>query len=356
MRQFLDTDRTHFIEQAMAALKGDLDTPGRVYLVRLLAPDDLALERITDPNEFTETQAVELVRRIMALDPAVDVRLVRLLLTEDRDPLIADPWHASRVLEVVGRVSNGQRLLALLTALARHRDPRVRSKATLLMGRFNQNLRWVEHRLAEQDARIRANAVESVWGVDVADVARVLKTAATDSHHRVVANAAVGLHRTGDLVSIALIEAMFAHQADQFRAAAAWAMGETGDPRFLPALGEGCKDEAGPVRRNALRARIRIRERLARIEQMSPLRVTAEFAGDNLKVEVRSSEGRVLDSLPATAFVVSHEGSPVEISAVQFENCPQWPSYALSLGTGTRDGSLIVNVYTDGGAGRRTVH
>jgi len=46
---------------------------------------------------------------------------------------------------------------------------RIRSKVALVIGRVSHNGKWAESRLADPDARVRANAVESMWDVDTAE-------------------------------------------------------------------------------------------------------------------------------------------------------------------------------------------
>ncbi len=64
----------------------------------------------------------------------------------------------------------------------------------------------------------------------------VFERAAEDPHHRVAANALVGLYQQGDPASVAGLAGMIRRPDLASRAAAAWAMGRIGDPRFIPLL------------------------------------------------------------------------------------------------------------------------
>jgi hypothetical protein len=315
LRELQDDRRGNFVDHALRALRELPESPESTHLLRLVMDDARILERIADPNFLSAADAIQLARRMQAVDPATEVRLLRLLQT-GAGPATPDPWRATRILEILDAVSSGARIHTVLPALLRHSDPRVRSKAALLIGRVNQNLHWLEQRLADSDSRVRANAIESMWGVDSPEARELFLAAASDRHYRVAANAIVGLHRAGDLISARIVRAMARHADPQFRSAAAWAMGETGDPRFLPVLACTPDESQGAVRRNVLRATVRIRKRIAVLREQPPFRVTVHLSGHQLEAHVRR-RGITLDQLPPTAFVVTNGNECVEMVSVQ---------------------------------------
>ena len=63
-----------------------------------------------------------------------------------------------------------------------------------------------------------------------------------------------------------MLESMGRNPSTAFRASAAWAMGEAGDLRFAEQLRKMVRKETGSVRRNALRALVRLR-RATRTEE-----------------------------------------------------------------------------------------
>jgi HEAT repeat protein len=144
-----------------------------------------------------------------------------------------------------------------------HPDPRVRSKAALLVGRSNKNHKWVKDRLAEADPRVRANAIESLWGSDSDGSRAVFWTALGDDDDRVVGNAILALYRMGDPASIQLLLQLIAHPEIPFRVTGVWAMGETGDPRFMPMLARMIAEQVRELRANAFRAMAKIKKAIA---------------------------------------------------------------------------------------------
>lgn len=157
---------------------------------------------------------------------------------ETRDP------GADELLEPISKI----------VQLFRDPDPRVRSRAALLAGRYAAHRSFVEKRLNDHDARVRANAVESLWGLKHDFACETLARALWDSSHRVRANAGVGLHIAKDPNAREVLARESKHAASAARKAAAWAMGRTGDSQFRAILDELERDPDEGVRRAAQRA------------------------------------------------------------------------------------------------------
>ncbi len=141
-------------------------------------------------------------------------------------------------------------------------DVRLRSSLALAWGRLaklaGEGAVWLE----DEDPRVRANAVESLWGRCDSQAVQIFTEKLDDPHHRVAANAAVGLYLAGRTESFLALWNMARHADSSRRAAAVWAIGRTGDARFLPLLGELRRMKAAPVSllRNIVLARERIRQ------------------------------------------------------------------------------------------------
>src|SRR5260370_38526584 len=174
-----------------------------------------------------------------------------------RDGAVSDSKNAAieRILELLEVVSPSARIVSPLAHLMRDPNPRLRAGAALLIGRRVQNSRLAEECLRqERDARVRANAVESQWGASGASAGEMLWSAAKDPNNRVMGNALLGLYRLRDQGALAPILNMAADTRPLFRATAAWTMGQTADPRFLPALEKLARDLYASVPNNAAKA------------------------------------------------------------------------------------------------------
>jgi HEAT repeat protein len=165
-----------------------------------------------------------------------------------------------RVLDVLNEISAGPRLLLILNQLTHHRDPRIASKAVMLMARRVGNNQWVKNRLDSGDARLRASVVEGLWGVNTAAARKTLWASLEDESNRVVGNALLGLHMLGEPMAGELVRAMLEDKRPPFRWTAAWVMGKTGRDEFVELLQRSLGDGEKAVRHAARRALIAIRQ------------------------------------------------------------------------------------------------
>lgn len=243
------------------------EAPVRNFVAGLMAGHQGLPRILADPAAMSLEAAVGLARCIARSDPMLDSRLARWLLRglgSHSDPEAADPARILRILDILAAISDNRRTVAVLVQLLRHQHPRVRSKAALLAGRSLKSGQWAQQWLTETDPRLRANIIESLWGVEGPGVVEALKIALRDPNNRVVGNAVVGLYMLGDPTAGDLLVEMARHKSASFRATAAWAMGFLEDPQFLPTLGAMMKDPEPLVRRNVLRALARIKKATSR--------------------------------------------------------------------------------------------
>ena len=137
-------------------------------------------------------------RAAKRVDPMIDVALARSLADSaigDGAVHIADP---ARLMEILCEIADAGRIMPSLMRLLRHPNANLRSKAVKMIGRGSRSAKWVMGRLSESDPRIRANAVESLWGVDTPEARTLLNFAASDANNRVVGNALLGLYYLGE--------------------------------------------------------------------------------------------------------------------------------------------------------------
>ena len=199
------------------------------------------------PENFEHKALVQLCRLMMRIDMRFDIRLVSALAGDsdlDRDSFL-------RILSVLDETSPGGRLTLTLTRVLRDSDPLVAAKVERLLNRRVASPMLVQRQLGSENARTRANAIESLWGVDSLHTRRCLDLAAKDSNNRVVGNALVGLYMLKDATAAPRIRRMASHPAPEFRTTALWVMGKTGDPAFKPQIANARSDADERVRRMA---------------------------------------------------------------------------------------------------------
>ena len=258
--RLLERDPTAFQEGVVHLLRSDIGPRAIEFIVELLVSRGRLFDMLRR-RSLTRDEAVEVARTAIRIDPKADLDLARRLAAEA--PTLSSS-AATRLLDVLGEVSDGKRLLPSLLLLLRASDARVRSKVVLMMARTNRSVDWARKRLADPDPRMRASAVEGLWGNPSGDALDLLKSAARDANNRVAANALYALYELDDEWTIAELLRMGNSDVPMFRASAAWAMGETADPRFAGALERMKDDPKDIVRRRAIAAQ----ERMHRMESL----------------------------------------------------------------------------------------
>jgi len=247
-----------FLQIALRLIESEPDCPGRRLLARMLLRDAKTIPTITDPGALGRENAIRVSKRLMAADSCFDVALARQLPDRDGETARLEGKSAERALDILDEVSPGVRINHLLAHLAESSDRHIASKATLLVGRRIQNMAWIERRLSSADPRIRANLLESIWGLDAPEARRALMDRLDDENNRVVGNAIMGLFLL-EKIDIAQGVSSLLRQPAPFRATAAWIMGQTCHRDFTASLRQLMRDAAPEVRRAALQSLFSLR-------------------------------------------------------------------------------------------------
>ncbi|MGA2272834.1 MAG: HEAT repeat domain-containing protein [Bryobacteraceae bacterium] len=322
IEELLGNDPDVFYRGALEVLRTQEQSRGLRFLVGLLVSNDLLEPLLCEPSLRVEQAAVA-VRMAIQLDHMVELSLARHLaegVTAGTHPLLAA--NASRLLDILSRVSDGTRILPSLSRLLHSTDAGLRSKAALIMGRSNHSAVWVQSHMSDADPRLRANAIEGLWGVETEEARDLMLASLRDASNRVVGNALYGLYAMGESASLAETIKLAAHPAAVFRATAAWVMGETGDSRFRNTVAQLLRDPHPMVRSRALWSLARIKAATARAATGQPWRVSslmletmaaASAAGPKLtrRLQVSVAAAGSAASLRAIHFMLSEDGQPV---------------------------------------------
>jgi hypothetical protein len=252
------------------------------FMASLLLRQNSIFQRLSDPGPIAMERAHVVFGRLIALDPSFDVKMAKMLpdRTGINHSVALEGLRAARAIEVLDAGSKGRRLLPVLSHLAESRDPRLRAKAMLFVGRRIQSPGWAEKQLEHKDPRIRANAVESLWGLDTLPARELLHRCVNDSASRVAGNSLIGLYLVGEPGILEEVSSMSAAANERFRATAAWSMGRIGNSLFVPDLTTLVRDEDQLVRGTALRSLIGIRR-----EEAKAAAVAAEEAAHTIAKE-----------------------------------------------------------------------
>jgi HEAT repeat protein len=159
--------------------------------------------------------------------------------------------HVMRLVPILGDYAP---LLPWLRTLSQQADERVKSCAIKLLCEVRPHKVLIGRQMHDANPRVRANVVEALWNWDDGAAAEVFEAATADVHHRVVANALVGLYLNGDPTALRRMIKLCQSPDAGFRAAMAWSLGAIGDKRGAPVLQCLSKDRSGMVRKRALRS------------------------------------------------------------------------------------------------------
>jgi hypothetical protein len=212
------------------------------------------LTYLAQPDTFSEFDSSRICRVLIEVDDMVDVKLANAMRSLHDRNHGADAETIVRLLGVLDRISPGRRVIMSIIHLLREAHPAAASKAALFLGKRVQNPEWVERQMTSSDPRVRANVIESIWGVDNSKARKSLNAALKDDHNRVVGNALIGLHLLRDPSVAGKVRTMLRHSDPKFRATGAWVMGKVAAPEFRTDLNAAANDESEQVRDSAVRA------------------------------------------------------------------------------------------------------
>jgi len=155
-------------------------------------------------------------------------------------------------LEILQDIASRDITMIFLIKLFSNDAPEVKSKVTLILGKLLDKFAFVKAALQNEDARVRANALESIWGEDNPEAREVFASCLDDEDNRARANAAKGLYEINDGRGLKALMEMVHDEDKMMRASGAWALGEIREVSAisdLQNLQENDQEEI--VRRNA---------------------------------------------------------------------------------------------------------
>lgn len=300
MRDLLEQAPEDFCAAAVEILAGEEAERVKRYIVALLWTNNRLIPCLTDASTSLK-QAESIAALARRVDPQLPAKLVGFAL-EQND--LESGQSVERILGLLKSMPDAASFRPLLTPLLRHPNPRIRSQVALLVGEGNQNRTWFERRMQEDDPRVRANAIESAGPSMAKDLRPMFQAALSDSNNRVVGNALISLYRLGDTEAVANLYELISHPDPAFRATAVWAMGETGDTRFLPALTKTLTAANENNKGATIRAIKKLRERESAAARPLAVRVLSEpsLCDSTLKIVFSASERSCpANAIPATA-------------------------------------------------------
>ena len=263
LRRFSARAPGEFNKHAGAFLLAAHERSEGEILVRILLAAGVLPPLLCDPSLYSAGEAAAVFKMAQRVEPALDTLLARWLSSR-HDFEQAGEQSALRCLEILSGIADGGRIRPLLIQLLRSKNRRVRSKTALVIGSLHSNVAWFLDLIRKGDPRVAANALEGAWNAGWRGAQEVFQEGINSRHPRVAGNAIVGLSLLGEKIeALKEAERIAAGSDPRMRATAAWAMGEIGSPLSMPSLQTLARDPDGAVKRNALRALARIRNRVS---------------------------------------------------------------------------------------------
>jgi len=273
LREWKAADHAEFLRQAIDVLEIGLGNSFSQVVLQMCREDSSNLKQMLFTADLLSLDdAARLLRITSKNDPGYQVHLVSSVKAEfDQTGSGIESNEFTRLLEILSKSVDPERMGGMLSKLADHPDLRLRSKAAILAGSLSRQSLSRASLLKDADLRVRANAVEGLWGQLDHEAVQLLKEARLNPHHRVSANALYGLYLAGDLSSIRGILKL-ARESDVARQLAGiWLIGQTADPRFHLVLHENLSVRTGRVKFALLGAMRKIKKRQDELRAMPPL-------------------------------------------------------------------------------------
>src|SRR5260370_4136554 len=329
----MDNDRDVLFSSAMEIMKSAGDSRGGQFVVALLTANGMLLQALCD-STLSREEALALGRAAKRVDPMVDSALARGLADSaigDSAVVISDP---ARLMEIICEIADPARVMPSLMRLLRHPNAYLRSKAVKMIGRGSRSVKWVMGRLSESDPRVRANAIESLWGVETPEARTLLNFAASDANNRVVGNALLGLYYIGEAAVLTDITKLAGHESALLRATAAWVIAESGHQPFTDSLRRLISEADPVVRKRAFAALSRIKSANAQPIPGEPWHVAGRIlAGESTKgmrralLAVASDDMRDQPKVVPLQFLLSEAGQYI----TSYKVVEKPPSEAISV-------------------------
>jgi HEAT repeat protein len=222
-----------------------------------LSTGDSYFSVLFDPDLLSLAEAKRAVAVLRNADRQFFTKLLHLAIENPQ----GDARLMHRALDLLHTPEDDSVLIPWLRALTRHEDRRIRSKAIKIFGELtcnkesqasaNTSVDYLRARMRSEpdDPRVRANAIEALWGVHSSEAVSLFRAALSDSNHRVIANALVGLYYHEAESTLEQMGKLASHSSPLFRAAIAWAFGRIQDPRGAASL-QALTEDADPMVRD----------------------------------------------------------------------------------------------------------
>ncbi len=335
-----------FAEQAAGYLAQGKDSRFTRLIIQELQEQSTAFEKALFDSLVLPVEDMERVATLVArIEPRIPVVWTNGLQRELVDQTGNEPAQPLlRRMIAISAAVDPPRMKAVIGAACEHADARVRAKAVALVNRVIPEGQEPAG-LHDSDARVRATAVEALWGRTDPLAIRIFENHARSETPREAINAVIGLHRAGSIEARKSLMEWSEARDGRFDRSAVWAMGQSEDPRLLAYLQQKVRSVDSSLRGHVLRSLKRLRDfqdgalkgkqiclHEIGLEQMGLGRVRILLA-------LTDEAGRPysLGELRPNSFLVSDSKGIVEQCQIRFTGSDQPTDYMLLFPGQTQD-------------------
>ncbi|MFZ5952702.1 MAG: HEAT repeat domain-containing protein [Candidatus Rifleibacteriota bacterium] len=191
-------------------------------------------------------------------DSSASDRIIRLFSHKNPDIV-------ALAVETLGKIGDPSNLGAIINLYHPEKHPRVKACIVSAAGKMalpdDQILDFIARALTDNDARVRANAVEALENLKIADTARLLLPMLEDEDNRVRANVIKALWNKDDHNK--LLEALKTMANDEnpwMKASCIFVLDRVDIPGRIELLADMCLEEHPKIRENARQAIFRVHD------------------------------------------------------------------------------------------------
>ena len=233
--------------------------------VRMIEREGIRIWKILPDMPQTPAHIDELVKRLESDDEDVVYNSLKAL-GEIEDASASDsiirlfahtnPEIAALAVETLGKIGDPSNLGAILNLYREDRHPRIRACIVTSVGKIalpdDQILDFISGALTDNDSRVRANAVESLDKLNIANTAKLLLPMLEDEDNRVRANVIKALWNKDDHGK--LLEALKTMASDEnpwMKVSCIFVLDKVDIPGRIELLADMCLEDHPKIRENA---------------------------------------------------------------------------------------------------------
>ncbi len=215
----------------------------------LLVSGDMVIPAIASPSSTSFVQALRLTRYMLETDGNFLNTLLTALMTRQD---LADPACTVRVLDLVDECATHVANWRSLIRIHSEGDAEVKARCAVLLARYRFGDEDGIERFRRSGPRIRANIIQTLWGVSPDQANGILEVAVQDEDNRVAGNACLALYNSGDTRALVHLAEMLNSPEPKKRITAAWVIGQCRDGRFASRLLEALRGDLPALRKRSI--------------------------------------------------------------------------------------------------------